>query len=426
MADDKQNLAQDSAVLAEFEVLKQSAEAGDAESQYLLGLAFERGTDTIKAYRPSAIGWYFKAATQGHPGAQGNLGAMFLDEAAKKNSASDADKARTWLTKAASQGNADAMYRLGLLLRHGYGMPPKPAAARGWFDAAANDGNVAALNQIGLLAEEAKDLETAAEHFHAAADRGDINAQYNFARLLRDGKGVERDRVQAAHWFKLAAERDLPEAQYCLGRMLLEEKASTRSLKQAQRWFQQAATRGHADAQQEAAEGFRLGRGTTVDFGRAIAFFRMAADQGHVGATFSLAAMFETGAGLREPKVKDAANLYKRAAIAGHAAAAHNYGIMLARGLGVEADKVRAREVLEHAIGLGADNAMTTLAQLLMNDGDLVGAAKWTFQSLERNPEGLGQKLLESLRTHLPIEALVDAEKRARLWRRKTIEVDWG
>ncbi len=415
----------DAGGIGEFEVLKQSAEAGDREAQYTLGLAFQRGAQGIKPYRPSAIGWYFKAATQGHPGAQANLGAMFLEEAAKKNSPGDTEKARTWLTKGASQGNVDAMYSLGLLLRYGYGMPAKPAAARGWFDSAANGGNVAALNQIGLLAEEAGDAAAAEKCFRDGAGRGDVNAQFNLARCLRDGKGVERDRVQAAHWFKAAAEQDLPEAQYCLGCMLLEEKASTRSLKQAQRWFQQAATRGDANAQYETAEGFRQGRGTTVDFGRAIAFFRMAADQGHVPAMFRLAGMFESGAGLREPKLKDAASLYRRAAKGGHAAAAHNYGIMLARGIGVEANKALGRDMLEHAVGLGADSAMATLAYLFMNDGDLVGAAKWTFLSLEREPEGQAQKLLESLRSHLPIEALLDAEKRAQLWRRKTLEIDW-
>jgi TPR repeat protein len=410
----------------EFEALKRRAEAGDAGAQYSLGLAFSEGAHGVKPYRPSAIAWCFKAATQGHIGAQARLGAMFLDEAVKRNSLGDTEKARTWLTKAATQGNVDAMYHLGVLLNKGCGLPPKPKAARGWFDSAANAGNVAALNQIGLIDEKAKDYVAAAKSFHAGAEKGDINAQYNFARCLRDGKGVEKDVEQARQLFQSAADLDLPEAQCALGRMLLDEKASTRSLKLAQRWFQQAATRGDANGQYETAEGFRQGRGTTVDFGRAIAFFRMAADQGHASAMFGLGAMFESGAGFREPKLNDAAAIYRRAAMAGHAGAAHNFGIMLTRGIGVETNKQRAREVLEQAVGLGADAAMATLAQLLMSDGDLVGAAKWTFLSLEREPEGPAQKLLESLRSHLPIEALVDAEKRARLWRRKMIEVDWG
>ncbi|MEJ0046551.1 MAG: tetratricopeptide repeat protein [Rhodospirillales bacterium] len=241
----------DNGGMAEFELLRQSAEAGDPDAQFTLGLLFQRGTDGIKAYRPSAIGWYFKAASQGHAEAQGNLGAMFLDEAAKKNSASDADKARNWLTKAASQGNVDAMYRLGLLLRHGYGIEAKPKSARSWFDSSAKGGNAAALTQLGSMSEEAGDAAAAAKFYGEGAEKGDASAQYNLARCLRDGIGVERDPVQSRKWFESAAEQDLSKAQYALGLLLLQDKKTTRSLKQAQRWFQQAATRGDADAQYE-------------------------------------------------------------------------------------------------------------------------------------------------------------------------------
>jgi TPR repeat protein len=415
----------DSEGMDEFELLKQSAEAGDAGAQFALGSAFHHGAEGVKAYRPSAIAWYFKAASQGHVDAQASLGALFLEEAASRDSASDAEKARTWLTKAAAQGQVDAMYNLGLLLKHGYGAARKSKAAYGWFEAAANKDHLGALNQLGLLAAEGGDHSSAENFFRQGAERGDASAQCGLARCYQEGHGVARDAKKAMQWFRAAAEQDLPEAQYALGLMFLDDKGGTRDPKQAQRWFQQAATRGEPNAQFEAAEGFRLGRGTKVDFGRAIAFFRMAADQGHVPAQFGLGAMFESGAGLREPKLPDAAIMYKRAAMGGHAGGAHNYGIMLARGIGVEADRKRARTVLEYAIGLGADDAMPALAYLLMNEGDLVAAAQWTFLMLRREPEGPGQKLLDSLKTHLPVEALVDAETRATRWRRKPVEISW-
>jgi TPR repeat protein len=409
----------------EFELLKQSAEAGDRDAQFTLGQAYYHGAEGIKAYRPSAIAWYFKAASQGHLEAQANLGGLFLEEAANRDSAANAEKARTWLTKAATQGNAQAMYHLGLLLRHGYGTERKSKAAYGWFEAASNAGHVEALNQLGELSAEGGDQAVAADFFRRGAERGDAEAQCNLGRCFSEGTGVERDPVQAVRWLVAAAEQDFAQAQYRLGMMFLDKKAGTQDLKQAQRWFQQAATRGDANAQFETAEGFRLGRGTKVDFGRAIAFFRMAADQGHVKAQFGLGAMFESGAGLREPKLQDAAVMYRRAAIGGHPAGAHNYGIMLSRGIGVEPDKKRAREVLEYAIGLGRDEAMISLAYLLLSEGDTVGAAQWTFLVLQREPEGPGQKLLDTLKSRLPVEALIDAEQRAMRWRRKPVAISW-
>ena len=410
----------------DYAVLKQSAEAGDVNAQYALGLAFQHGADGIKAYRPSAISWYFKAAAQGHREAQARLGAIFLEEAAKRQNASDAEKARSWLTKAAAQGHPEAMFHLGLLLNQGHGLAQKSKGARGWFEAAANTGHIGALNQLGLLATEAGDHAAAVKYFAQGAEKGDADSQFSLGRCLEEGIGVGRDSAQAALMYRNAAEQELPEAQFRLGLMLLQGKGVQRSTREGQRWLQQAATRGNPDAQFEAAEGFRLGRGSPVDFGRAIAFFRMAADQGHVGAQFGLGAMFESGAGLREPKLPEAAGMYRRAAMGGHRGAAHNFGIMLSRGLGVKADRKLACKVLEYAISLGADDAMLALGYQLMNDGDLVAAAQWTFLVLQREPEGPAQKLLDELKSHLPPEALVDAEQRAKRWERKPITIDWG
>jgi hypothetical protein len=99
---------------------------------------------------------------------------------------------------------------------------------------------------------------------------------------------------------------------------------------------------------------------------------------------------------------------------------------MLARGIGVKADRQFARQVLEYAISLGADQAMPTLGYLLMSEGDLVAAAQLTYLALQRDPDGQGRNLLDALRAHLPQEALADAEKRAKHWRRKPVSVDWN
>ena len=57
--------------------LQQRAEAGDAESQVNLGLAYRDGTG-VPQDEALAVEWFRKSAEQGHPRGQDNLGYMLL------------------------------------------------------------------------------------------------------------------------------------------------------------------------------------------------------------------------------------------------------------------------------------------------------------------------------------------------------------
>ncbi len=62
------------AALAEFRPL---AEAGDAQSQFDLGILHQHGWGTARD-TPAAIAWYVKAARQGHVLALHNLGLIYM------------------------------------------------------------------------------------------------------------------------------------------------------------------------------------------------------------------------------------------------------------------------------------------------------------------------------------------------------------
>ena len=66
------------------------------------------------------------------------------------------------------------------------------------------DANVDPLTK-GKEAFQQGDFDTAAEWFKVAAKGGKAQAQYRFAMLYRDGKGVEQDDSQAVRWLQLAA-----------------------------------------------------------------------------------------------------------------------------------------------------------------------------------------------------------------------------
>uniref|UniRef100_A0A914VDN6 CARD domain-containing protein n=1 Tax=Plectus sambesii TaxID=2011161 RepID=A0A914VDN6_9BILA len=62
--------------LAERENLRKSAEQGNADAQFNLGLMYENGQSVPKSYK-QAVKWYKKSAEQGDADGQFNLGKMY-------------------------------------------------------------------------------------------------------------------------------------------------------------------------------------------------------------------------------------------------------------------------------------------------------------------------------------------------------------
>lgn len=82
------------------DTLVQSANAGDKDAQYRLGMMYANGTGNYQDKSQAAI-WLTQAAEQGHIEAMYRLGLMFLKGDAI---AQDKNKAKYWLEKAAEQG----------------------------------------------------------------------------------------------------------------------------------------------------------------------------------------------------------------------------------------------------------------------------------------------------------------------------------
>ncbi|MBE6518497.1 MAG: sel1 repeat family protein [Thermoplasmata archaeon] len=101
------------------ENLKVSAESGDVESQYKLGLNYIYGTDVPKDTTKAAE-WFKKAADQGYLPARREL-ALLL--AAGDGVDVDMATAVQYLSEAADQLDPSALYHLGLMYEVGIGIP---------------------------------------------------------------------------------------------------------------------------------------------------------------------------------------------------------------------------------------------------------------------------------------------------------------
>ncbi len=106
----------------------------NVEVQYNLGVMYERGQGATRDYA-EAVGWWRKAAAQGHAKAQFNLGIMYGNG---RGVPQDYAKAVGWWRKAAEQGNAKAQNNLGLMYGKGQGVPQDYAQAHMWYNLAAS------------------------------------------------------------------------------------------------------------------------------------------------------------------------------------------------------------------------------------------------------------------------------------------------
>ena len=145
-----------------------SAEQGDAEAQYNLGLMYYSGDDVPQDYE-KAFELFTKSAEQGHAEAQYNLGRMYDNE---EGVLQDYKQAVHWYTKSAVQGYAEAQYNLGLMYDDGEGV--------------------------------LQDYKQAVHWYTKSAKQSHADAQFGLGVMYAVGKGVPQDWKKTYMWLNLA------------------------------------------------------------------------------------------------------------------------------------------------------------------------------------------------------------------------------
>jgi hypothetical protein len=156
--------------------LEQRADAGDAQAQHDLALAYLTGVADPETPAMAAE-LLRQAAIQGLPDAQYNLAVLYdMGQGVRQ----DDVRALLWYHSAAEQGHPKAQYNLGVMYAEGRGIPLNFEEAARWFEAAANQGMSRALYNLAVLTDEGlgvkQDEKKALELFRAAADSGDQRA----------------------------------------------------------------------------------------------------------------------------------------------------------------------------------------------------------------------------------------------------------
>jgi hypothetical protein len=127
-----------------------------------------------------ALDWYYKAAAQGNPNAQENIGYLYQHGLGVET---DYAEAQSWYYKAAGQGNSNAENQLGYLNQYGLGIPPDFAQALAWYHTAADQGNHTAIENLKALSERLQGLD--AELWRAASAAAQQAAEAQSLRRSR-------------------------------------------------------------------------------------------------------------------------------------------------------------------------------------------------------------------------------------------------
>lgn len=200
--------------------------------------------------------------------------------------------------------------------------------AIGYYLAAAEIGNIDANYELGMIYYNGdgvtQDFYRAREYFERAADKGDADALYMLACMCLKGQGAEPNDIMGREYLRGAAERGHQDALTCLracecyelGRKYLEGWSVSKDVKRACDYLEQAVNK--ATAQGDGSIIFAVGRiyekgqfGLKKDFKRACAYFQRAAELGDEDACFRLGMILHDGEGV-ERDLKKAFAYFKQ------------------------------------------------------------------------------------------------------------------
>lgn len=230
-----------------FALLTQAAEKGYAPAQNEVGSYYMLGRGGIAKDAKTALAWFSKAAVQGYPDGEFNIGLM---EVQGLLGTPDWTDAITHFRAAAKQGHATAGYVLARALRDGEHTKPDPQESMRWLQMSAQAGEASAQLDLGSAfytgSGVTKDEKTALEWFLRAADQNSAQAQMNCALMFHQGLGTEVDTAKAAYWYRRAAANGNPTAMRVLGALYADGRVLKQNLVAAVAFFLAAKELGDA------------------------------------------------------------------------------------------------------------------------------------------------------------------------------------
>ena len=370
--------ANDFSLLAPILMYHRSADMGDPEGMYNLGVCYECGQRGITWDGVKAVEWYRKAAEAGNAQGMYALARCYEDSYFLTR---DGEKAMEWYQKAAEAGDVRAMNYLGYNYEHGLELTRDREKAMEWYQKAAEAGDVGAMYHLGSSYENGdigleltRNEVKALEWYQKAAEAGDTLAMRGLGRLYKDGGGeLTKDEAKAVEWYQKAAEAGDAYAMYDLGNCygygnwgLTKDEAKA---VKAVEWYRKAAEGGVEAAMSRLGYAYANGTwGLTKDEAKAVEWYQKAVEAGNKFAMHTLGRLYEDGGGELTKDEAKAVEWYKKAAEAGNAYAMYDLGNCYEYGKGgLTKDEAKAVEWYQKAAKRGSSEAVKRLQELGRN-----------------------------------------------------------
>ena len=143
-------------------------------------------------------------------------------------------------------GDAEALYLLGVLTRDGLGKTADKVEAMRLFESAARQGHLESVNALRAIKNEEYKVEF--DSLLADAEGGQARAQNRIGEMYEYGQGVERNLENAFEWYSKAAKQGLLAAVHNLARAYNFGTGTEIDYQQAEVLYREAATQGYADS----------------------------------------------------------------------------------------------------------------------------------------------------------------------------------
>jgi len=274
-----------------------SAEKGNSQSQYVLGLMYSEGLGT-KKNKPEAIQWLQAAAEQSYAAAHYKLNQL------KNEPASHDDMMRRFMGKKTRTEFPAPFKRSGqasavptVLNRQ----KPEPTTPETPITHATNTApDLKTTGNIAAATISPPDDQALYQQYLAAANKGKAHARFMLGLLYLEGRGVQKDPVQASKWIKMAANQGLTKAQLAMGLLYYRGYANTApTQKKAMYWFAKAAEQGVPEAQYSLGLIYASNINGEKNDLEALKWWHKAATQGYAKAQHNLALMYLNGTGVK-------------------------------------------------------------------------------------------------------------------------------
>jgi len=156
-----------------------------------------------------------------------------------------------------------------------------------------------------------------------AAERGDAAAQFRYAEMLRDGRGVKKNVLESVVWTRKAADAGHAGAQCQMGLFYMNGLGVDRDEDKAVEWLKKAAAQNHAQAQYNLGIYYAKFSDKTA-YQQTLKWLKEAIKQDYADAEYNLAKLYLNPhhPASREPDAaRRAISLLRRAAAKNHVGA---------------------------------------------------------------------------------------------------------